>query len=525
MFRRCPLCVALFATMLQSLAGSAQLPPEPTDLLSQEIALLEENIVMAEERILSLQDLRHTLISEGGTSPLLTDVPDVGPLFSSPPDTSDPRTVPEDYLFRKFSTQGQHVAVIPLKNQRVNTMGTTTPTHVIAVADATNVRLYTPEGDLVFEEPHGATNVTRLVPSSGHDHSYYIVVSEDESGTVRVLSSRIRLHTVELKKERQLQSGVKLSQYLDVLPLNITTESLSFSTKAPIADIASMGNVIVLTSRTGMAHMYQRNGTESLSLSVCSSTVLLKPATNGLIYTCAQDGKVGIIYVQSLTTLEWPCVFPEPLNSGAGAVLAEDISRKLITLHASGKISSWKISNKDTCKKEVDFRDPEMGATLSLSPMARNCILASSPRGRAVFNTSGSLIWYMRENITTDIYQYRRDMSDLMVSLDTNGTITVHEVFMEPMQDQVKVSDGFSMKGPLLGMVVIVVVGWQMAKRKISRTDPLGVQMGMGGMRENGGMGGMRENGGMGGVGGARELGGMGGMSTGNGRGGSTFGN
>jgi len=436
------------------------------DLLSQEIALLEEDIALSEQRMELLQDLRQELLRDNPNSPLLTEIPDVGKLIDMAPSDADPHSIAEDYLFEWFQTPADFAAILSLKNQRAHSQGSTVPSHLVIVADKTNVQLRTQEGVIVFREKHLGTKVTHLGASNGHESAFYFVVSMESSG-YQVRTFRIKLNNVHLDKNRVNSEGVKISKYIDTLPLNITIHDTTvFPTKNAVSKVASVSDFVVVTSPTGIVDIYHRNGTIAMTENLCTSLLLLQPASDtGFVFTCPEEKMVGLVNARSRTTQFFNCDFKEPLSNLGGATLMAETTRHLLVPFAAGKTSLWKVTHDGSCAKQRDFGDLDMGP-VALKVISKDYILASWPDGRVVYNRTGNVVWYMREKIAVDLYAERTSQGDLMVTLSKNGTVRVREVFLAPVVDESKQNDGFGFKAPVMGLAIMLAVGWQMTRRK-----------------------------------------------------------
>lgn len=522
-----------------SLAASA---PQ-VDLITQELDELADFIKLAQEKAALLKELKAAAqapgLSNAQARVFKADLPVLSTIASE--GERMPVAAAEDFAVSKTVMEMESpvlsIRFMLLRNQRPSTSSSSSSAAstaqlgmpnclLVAAQEDGRVKLFSPNGDLLLSFAAGHDQpVTQLAVSPTHEE--HLVATGDAGGSIRlhrvnVLKRRI---TKEERLARNAVSDDKVSQYLGA-QLNVTVQ-LQRQVQLPPG---SNGEVPMLTALAlatnrgsrqvvagdseGRVSVFAKNGTLRGHVDV---TAMERASVEGLHAHHSQlifraGKKWGYVNLDKVDVMHVNC--PKFEGRVAAATVDSQQLSKVLLSDETGSVWVFNVKNKKECELDNRF----LPATAGVAPLELASIKGFTiGMQKATDNVSSSLlalnmsqrlerrrpgdqgpgpggfvVWRRQGAPVQDwSLQKRQQQGDLVALLSADGReIEILELLMQ-VYNPPPSSDPFSnMKLPIMGVAVVLLLGYQFMKQK--------------GGKGGGGGGGLGALGGLGGRGGGK---------------------
>eukprot|EP00933_Yihiella_yeosuensis_P022790 TRINITY_DN17874_c0_g1_i3.p1 TRINITY_DN17874_c0_g1~~TRINITY_DN17874_c0_g1_i3.p1 ORF type:complete len:600 (-),score=134.05 TRINITY_DN17874_c0_g1_i3:128-1927(-) len=489
------------------------------DLLTQEIEELEALMKLGKGRMELLQELKTVAASNKATSlseaqrrslkeqlPLISEVARQG--------EATPTAANEDYLVVKsilpMEEAVSRINFLLLRNQRPSTSSskssaaatqTAVPSAALAASQADGtVRLFSPSGELLHSFSSGHEQpITQMAVSPTHEE--HLIVTGDDSGTIRLHKVNVRQRRLEKDHKRRTQNSAeeKVSQYLGS-QLNITTQlqkemqltvgSSGSVPKLTSLAIGSMRNVrhVVAGDAEGRISVFMRNGTVKATIDATAmegnGVEELQAFHTQLMFRAGMEW--GYVNLEKNEVKHIDC----PKFEGRVASLTVDsqqMSRVLLS-DESGNVWVFNVKNRKDCELEKKFPPAALinapielasikGFAVGLQKAAQNADAASllainmsqhvGRRRPGEIGPGQHVVWRRpRHGVKDWSLQKRVSQGDLIALLSEDGKeIEILELLMQ-VYTPPPASDPFTnFKLPIVACALVLVLGYQYMKK------------------------------------------------------------
>lgn len=496
-----------------SLAASA---PQ-VDLIKQELDELGDLIKLAQDKAALLKELKTAAeapgLSNAQARVLKADLPVLSIVASE--GERMPVAVAEDFAVSKTIMEMESpvlsIRFMLLRNQRPSTSSSSSSAAstsqlgmpnclLVAAQEDGRVKLFNPNGDLLLSFVAGHDQpVTQLAVSPTHEE--HLVATGDAGGSIRLHRVNVMKRRVT-KEERMARNSVtadKVSQYLGT-QLNVTVQ-LQRQVQLPPG---SNGEVPMLTALAlatnrgsrqvvagdseGRISVFAKNGTLRGHVDVTAmegaSVEGLHAFHSQLIFRAGKEW--GYVNLDKVDVIHVNCPKFEG-RVAAATVDSQQLSKVLIS-DETGSVWVFNVKNKKECELENRF----LPATAGVAPLELASIKGFTiAMQKATDNVSSSLlalnmsqrlerhrpgeqgpggfvVWRRQGAPLLDwSLQKRQQQGDLVALLSADGReIEILELLMQ-VYNPPPSSDPFSnMKLPIMGVAVVLLLGYQFMKQK-----------------------------------------------------------
>lgn len=493
----------------------APAPAPQADLITQEVEELEAIVKLSSEKIVLLKELQAAVMSGHNLSlpashaqalrekvPLLSDL--------AADSEAGPTATSEDYLISKaVISQEEPLVVIkflPLRNPRSSSSSSSASTQtnmpsalLVAVQADSQVRLFTPSGDLVLTFSAGHEfQVTHLAVSPSHDE--YLFATGDSGGVIRVHKVMVRQRRLQKhqKQVRRNSTEDKVSQYLSS-SLNVTAQlqrqmqvPMGSDGEAPrmtsLAMASQSGNkFFVAGDAEGKVSVFTKNGTFRAKIDVSAvpgtSVESLDSQLSSLLFRAGPEW--GFIELDKMKAKHLDCQYFEgPVTS---AVIDSQQSSRVLVADEDGSIWVLNVKNKNDCRVEFKFAKGATHTPIYLASVRGFVIGLEHGEGAGdlasvvALNMSqasernelgqgpSSVVWRRsRPAVRAWAVHKRYQQGDLIACLSEDGhEIEIMELLMQVYKEPSSMSDSFgNFKLPVIAIAVVLVLGYQYMKGK-----------------------------------------------------------
>lgn len=525
------------ATWSPTIASSA---PQ-VDLIKQELDELADLIKLGQEKKAILKELKAVADAPHGLSSaqariLKADLPVLSPITGE--GERMPVATSEDFAVSKTIMEMESpvlsIRFMLLRNQRPSTSSSSSSASsnaqlsmpnclLVAAQEDGRVKLFSPNGDLLLSFAAGHDQpVTQLAVSPTHEE--HLVATGDAGGSIRLHRVNVmkRRVTKEERMARNIVSDEKVSQYLGA-QLNVTVQLQRQVQLPPGSD----GEVPMLTALAlatnkgsrqvvagdseGRISVFAKNGTLRGHVDVTAmegaSVEGLHAYHGQLIFRAGRDW--GYVNMDKVTVNRIDC----PKFEGRVAAVTVDSQQlsKVLLSDEAGSVWIFNVKNKKNCELERRF----LPATGTVAPLElasikgfaigvqkatdniTSSLLALNMSQRLERRRPGEqegpdgfVVWRRQGAPVQDwSHQKRQQQGDLVALLSADGReIEILELLMQ-VYNPPPSSDPFSnMKMPIMGVAVVLILGYQFMKQKGGKGG--GGGGGLGGLGALGGRGG-----------------------------------